>query len=36
MLELVNEGNYMELEGWLKTINPEIATYGYIGPVLLK
>jgi len=31
MLELVRKKNYKELANWLKSINPEIATYGYIG-----
>lgn len=31
MLGLVRENNYRELSNWLQSINPEIATYGYIG-----
>lgn len=31
MLGLVRESNYKELSIWLQSINPEIATYGYIG-----
>jgi hypothetical protein len=31
MLDLVNANNYDQLASWLKSINPEIATYGYIG-----
>lgn len=31
MLELVRKENYKELSKWLKSINPEVATYGYIG-----
>lgn len=31
MLGLVRESNYKELSNWLQSINPEIATYGYIG-----
>ena len=31
MLGLVRENNYKELSNWLQSINPEIATYGYIG-----
>ena len=36
MLELVNANNYDILASWLKSINPEIATYGYIGLEFLK
>lgn len=36
MLELVNEKNYNELANWLKSINPEIATYGYVGLEFLE
>jgi len=36
MLELVKERNYRELAKWLKSINPEVATYGYIGLEFLK
>ena len=36
MLELVNEKNYEQLANWLKSINPEIATYGYVGLEFLK
>lgn len=36
MLKLVNEKNYDQLSSWLKSINPEIATYGYIGLEFLK
>jgi hypothetical protein len=36
MLELVNDNNYNQLASWLKSINPEIATYGYIGLEFLK
>lgn len=31
MLSLVGENNYEQLSNWLKSDNPEIATYGYIG-----
>lgn len=31
MLSLVRENNYQQLANWLRSINPEIATYGYIG-----
>ncbi|WP_375561043.1 hypothetical protein ACE193_00385 [Bernardetia sp. OM2101] len=31
MLELVQEKKYTKLADWLKSINPEISTYGYIG-----
>ncbi len=31
MLGLVQKKNYNKLANWLKSINPEIATYGYIG-----
>ena len=31
MLNLVKENNYKKLAEWLKSINPELATYGYIG-----
>ena len=31
MLGLVREKKYNELKVWLKSINPEVATYGYIG-----
>lgn len=36
MLELVRKKNYNKLANWLKSINPEIATYGYIGLEFLK
>lgn len=36
MLDLVNANNYDQLTSWLKSINPEIATYGYIGLEFLK
>ena len=36
MLNLVNANNYDHLASWLKSINPEIATYGYIGLEFLK
>ena len=36
MLKLVNANNYKLLASWLKSINPEIATYGYIGLEFLK
>lgn len=36
MLDLVNANNYDQLASWLKSINPEIATYGYIGLEFLK
>jgi hypothetical protein len=36
MLDLVNANNYDQLVSWLKSINPEIATYGYIGLEFLK
>ncbi|APY06845.1 hypothetical protein BWZ20_00385 [Winogradskyella sp. J14-2] len=36
MLDLVNANNYVQLSSWLKSINPEIATYGYIGLEFLK
>lgn len=36
MLDLVNANNYEQLASWLKSINPEIATYGYIGLEFLK
>jgi len=36
MLDLVNSKNYDQLASWLKSINPEIATYGYIGLEFLK
>jgi hypothetical protein len=36
MLDLVNAYNYDQLASWLKSINPEIATYGYIGLEFLK
>lgn len=36
MLELVNEKNYSQLSSWLNSINPEIATYGYIGVEFLR
>jgi len=31
MLELVNANSYNRLASWIKSTNPEIATYGYIG-----
>ena len=31
MLGLVRENNYQKLSDWLQSINPEIATYGFIG-----
>jgi hypothetical protein len=36
MLDLVNANDYDQLVSWLKSINPEIATYGYIGLEFLK
>jgi len=36
MLELVSANNYDQLASWLKSINPELATYGYIGLKFLK
>ena len=36
MLELVRENNYNQLAKWIKTINPELATYGYIGLKFLE
>jgi hypothetical protein len=36
MLNLVNENNYNQLANWLNSLNPEIATYGYIGLYFLK
>lgn len=36
MLSLVQENKYDELSKWLYSINPEIATYGYIGLDFLK
>lgn len=36
MLTLVRESKYDELAKWLYSINPEIATYGYIGLAFLK
>ena len=36
MLKLVRENKYDELALWLYSINPEIATYGYIGLDFLK
>lgn len=36
MLNLVRENKYDELAKWLYSINPEIATYGYIGLDFLK
>lgn len=36
MLTLVKENKYDELVKWLYSINPEIATYGYIGLDILK
>lgn len=36
MLTLVKENKYDELVKWLYSINPEIATYGYIGLDFLK
>ncbi|XLS28039.1 hypothetical protein ACJD0Z_12610 [Flavobacteriaceae bacterium M23B6Z8] len=31
MLNLVNEKDFKELAKWMQSLNPEIATYGYIG-----
>ncbi len=31
MLNLVNEKDFNELAKWMQSLNPEIATYGYIG-----
>lgn len=36
MLTLVRENKYNELAKWLYSLNPEIATYGYIGLDFLK
>jgi len=36
MLDLVKNRNYNKLASWLKSINPEVATYGYIGIEFLK
>jgi hypothetical protein len=36
MLMLVKEENYKELAEWLQSINPEIATYGFIGIYFLN
>ena len=36
MLNLVNANNYDQLASWLTSLNPEIATYGYIGLEFLK
>jgi len=36
MLTLVKDNKYDELVKWLYSINPEIATYGYIGLDILK
>ncbi|MGQ0738874.1 MAG: hypothetical protein ACT4OJ_07440 [Bacteroidota bacterium] len=36
MLTLVRENKYNELAKWLYSMNPEIATYGYIGLDFLK
>ena len=36
MLTLVRENKYNELAMWLYSMNPEIATYGYIGLAFLK
>ena len=36
MLNLVKENNYNQLAEWVKSINPELATYGYIGLHFLK
>jgi hypothetical protein len=36
MLNLVNENNYNQLAQWLKSINPELATYGYVGLYFLE
>jgi len=36
MLTLVRENKYNKLAKWLYSINPEIATYGYIGLDFLK
>ena len=36
MLNFVNEKNYNQLAKWVKSINPELATYGYAGLYFLK
>lgn len=36
MLNLVNEKDFNELAKWMQSLNPEIATYGYIGLEFLK
>jgi hypothetical protein len=36
MLGFVKENKYYELANWLYSLNPEIATYGYIGLDFLK
>ena len=36
MLNLVNENNYNQLAQWVKSINPELATYGYVGLYFLE
>lgn len=36
MLDLVRENKYDDLARWLYSVNPEIATYGYIGLDFLK
>lgn len=36
MLKLVQENNYQQLAEWVKSINPELATYGYVGLDFLK
>ncbi|NMM47643.1 hypothetical protein [Marinigracilibium pacificum] len=36
MLRLVNDNNYSELSGWLKSLNPEISAYGYVGLSFLE
>lgn len=36
MIELVNNNDYYDLSRWLNSMNPEIATYGYIGLDFLR
>lgn len=36
MLSFVRENNYEKLAEWVNSINPEIATYGYVGLDFLK
>ena len=36
MVELVNNNDYYDLSRWLNSMNPEIATYGYIGLDFLR